>query len=171
MRFRFHSSAAGIATLMDKPHPSRKQEGHTRFLVSLAFACVMAAVPAQALAFKRVISRVHALAAWPSQPLRGTTERKEICTQERDLSPFTSIAVSADYQVCQSLPDCGRHVSLVCHGMSKSRRFVVGLNIPSNARQQLRPLLLIDPSSMLVGGTACNSKPAARSGRRDETET
>ena len=57
MRFRFHSSAAGIATLMDKPHPSRKQEGRTRFLASLAFACVVATVPAQALA---VIALSHA---------------------------------------------------------------------------------------------------------------
>src|SRR5467141_1350233 len=57
MRFRFHSSAAGSATLMDKPHPSRKQEGRTRFLASLAFACAVAAVPAQALA---VIALSHA---------------------------------------------------------------------------------------------------------------
>src|SRR6266478_6830152 len=56
MRFRFHSSAAGSATLMDKPHPSRKQEGRARFLASLAFACAVA-VPAQALA---VIALSHA---------------------------------------------------------------------------------------------------------------
>src|SRR5882762_3624373 len=42
---------------MDKPHPSRKQKGHTRFLASLVFACVVAAVPAQALA---VIALSHA---------------------------------------------------------------------------------------------------------------
>ncbi len=42
---------------MDKPHPSRKQKGHTRFVASLAFACVVAAVPAQALA---VIALSHA---------------------------------------------------------------------------------------------------------------
>src|SRR5438105_12250895 len=42
---------------MDKPHPSRKQEGRTRFLASLAFACVVTAVPAQALA---VIALSHA---------------------------------------------------------------------------------------------------------------
>jgi len=42
---------------MDKPHPSRKQEGRTRFLASLVFACVVAAVPAQALA---VIALSHA---------------------------------------------------------------------------------------------------------------
>src|SRR5947208_12712471 len=42
---------------MDKPYPSRKQEGRTRFLASLAFACVVTAVPAQALA---VIALSHA---------------------------------------------------------------------------------------------------------------
>src|ERR1700730_5957672 len=46
----FNSSAAGSATLMDKPHPSRKQEGRARFLASFAFACAVAAVPGQALA-------------------------------------------------------------------------------------------------------------------------
>lgn len=45
----FNSSAAGSATLMDKPHPSRKQEGRARFLTSLAFAWVLAAVPALAV--------------------------------------------------------------------------------------------------------------------------
>jgi hypothetical protein len=40
---------------MDKPHPSRKQEG--RFFASLALACIVAAVPAQALA---VITLSHA---------------------------------------------------------------------------------------------------------------
>jgi len=42
---------------MDKPHPSRKQEGRARFLACLAFACAVAAVPAQALA---VIALSHA---------------------------------------------------------------------------------------------------------------
>src|SRR5438132_11912772 len=42
---------------MDKPHPSRKQQGRARFLASLAFACVVATVPAQALA---VIALSHA---------------------------------------------------------------------------------------------------------------
>src|SRR5207237_6114338 len=42
---------------MDKPYPSRKQEGRTRFLASLVFACVVATVPARALA---VIALSHA---------------------------------------------------------------------------------------------------------------
>jgi hypothetical protein len=42
---------------MDKPHPSRRQEGRARFLSSLAFACAVATVPAQALT---VIALSHA---------------------------------------------------------------------------------------------------------------
>jgi hypothetical protein len=45
---------------MDKPHPSRKQEGRSRFLASLACACVVAAVPSQAFAVI-VLSHAEAL--------------------------------------------------------------------------------------------------------------